>query len=108
MFKLIKEFFVGKPTVVEIPAEAPVPVVEIKPETVVVSVSDSTTVSINTQPDTIGLSTPSDSIAWPFPTTPPVEAAVRKKRTTVKPAEPVTTKKPTPFITASNKSRKKK
>ena len=108
MFNSIKEFFVGKPKVEEAPIEEaptkpPVPVVaEIKPETVVISVSDSMNVSVGSQSDTITFP-PADSGVWPFPTTPPIEAEVKKKRT------PVTGKKPTPAITATKtKPRKKK
>ena len=114
MFKAIKEFFVGKPKVEEAPIEEaptkpPVPVVaEIKPETVVISVSDSMNVSVGSQSDTITFP-PADSGAWPFPTTPPIEAEAKKKRAPVKREEPVTKKKPTPAITATKtKPRKKK
>ena len=125
MFKSIKEFFVGKPKVEETPApvskvEEPAVVVtepavltpvetvtpvqpvveEIKPETVIISVSDNMNVGLS-PPDTIILTTPTDNITWPFPNTPPVE--VKKKRT------PATGKKPTPAITATKtKPRKKK
>jgi len=59
-------------------------------------------VSVGSQSDTITLP-PADPGAWPFPTTPPVEAEVKKKRT------PATGKKPTPAITATKtKPRKKK
>jgi len=125
MFKSIKEFFVGKPKVEETPVpvskvEEPAVVVtepvvltpvetvtpvqpvveEIKPETVIISVSDNMNVGLS-PPDTIILTTPTDNITWPFPSTPPVE--VKKKRT------PATGKKPTPAITAiKTKPRKKK
>ena len=125
MFKSIKEFFVGKPKVEETPVpvskvEEPAVVVtepavltpvetvtpvqpvveEIKPETVIISVSDNMNVGLS-PPDTIILTTPTDNITWPFPNTPPVE--VKKKRT------PATGKKPTPAITATKtKPRKKK
>jgi len=117
MFKSIKEFFVGKPKVEEpavvvtepavlTPVETVTPVQpvveEIKPETVTISISDNMNVSVGSQSDTITFP-PADSGAWPFPTTPPVEAEVKKKRT------PVTGKKPTPAITATKtKPRKKK
>jgi hypothetical protein len=125
MFKSIKEFFVGKPKVEETPVpvfkvEEPAVVVtepavltpvetvtpvqpvveEIKPETVIISVSDNMNIGLS-PPDTIILTTPTDNITWPFPNTPPVE--VKKKRT------PATGKKPTPAITATKtKPRKKK
>ena len=125
MFKSIKDFFVGKPKVEETPVpvskvEEPAVVVtepavitpietvtavqpvveEIKPETVVISVSDNMNIGLS-PPDTIILTTPTDNITWPFPNTPPVE--VKKKRT------PATGKKPTPAITATKtKPRKKK
>ena len=125
MFKSIKEFFVGKPKVEETPVlvskvEEPAVIVtepavltpvetvtpvqpvveEIKPETVIISVSDNMNVGLS-PPDTIILTTPTDNITWPFPSTPPVE--VKKKRT------PATGKKPTPAITATKtKPRKKK
>ena len=125
MFKSIKEFFVGKPKVEETPVpvskvEEPAVVVtepdvltpvetvtpvqpvveEIKPETVIISVSDNMNVGLS-PPDTIILTTPTDNITWPFPNTPPVE--VKKKRTSA------TGKKPTPAITATKtKPRKKK
>ena len=116
MFKAIKEFFVGKPKVEEPVVQAPVvvsepaPVVEeIKPETITISVTDSMDVSVNTIPDTITLSTPTDLTTWPFPTVPPVEAEVKKKRTPVKREETATKKKPAPAITATKpKPRKKK
>lgn len=108
MFNSIKEFFVGKPKVEEKPVETPVPlgtettivapvpvVEEIKPEAVVISVSDNMNLSFNTQSDTIILTPPVDPGAWPFPNTPP--------------AERVTKKKPAPAITAvKTKPRKKK
>ena len=125
MFKSIKDFFVGKPKVEETPVpvskvEEPAVVVtepavltpietvtavqpvveEIKPETVVISVSDNMNIGLS-PPDTIILTTPTDNITWPFPNTPPVE--VKKKRA------PATGKKPTPAITATKtKPRKKK
>lgn len=127
MFKSIKEFFVGKPKVEEpvtvttepavvvtepaevvsidtVAAAQPVqPVLEeINPETVTISISDNMNVNIG-PPDTIVLTQATDSITWPFPTVPPVEAEVKKKRT------PATGKKPTPVITATKpKPRKKK
>jgi hypothetical protein len=124
MFKSIKEFFVGKPKVEEpvtattepavvvtepavvasvdtVIAAQPV-VEEIKPETVTISISDNMNVNIG-PPDTIVLTQATDNISWPFPTVPPVEAEVKKKRT------PATGKKPTPAITATKpKPRKKK
>ena len=109
MFKLIKEFFVGKPKVEETPVETPVPVVaEIKPETVVISVSDNMNMSFNTQSDTIILPPVEDTSAWPFPKVVPAESEAKKKRTPVKREEPVTKKKPIPAITANTKPRKKK
>ena len=129
MFKSIKEFFVGKPKVEEVPAEAPykveavsepvpvpvtesvavvepAPVVEeIKPETVFISASDNMNISISTQSDTITLTSPVvDNTVWPFPKAVPEE---KKTRTPVKQKEAVT-KKTTPAITANSKSRKKK
>jgi hypothetical protein len=124
MFKSIKEFFVGKPkveepvvattepavvitepaTVVSIDTVAVAqPVVEeIKPETVTISISDNMNVSIG-QSDTITLTPPTDNTAWPFPTVPPAEVEVKKKRT------PATGKKSTPAITATKpKPRRKK
>ena len=124
MFKLIKEFFVGKPKVEEpvtvtteptvvvtepavtvsvdtVVAAQPV-VEEIKPETVTISLTDNMNVSIG-QPDTITFTPPTDNTAWPFPTVQPVEAEVKKKRT------PASGKKPTPAITATKpKPHKKK
>jgi hypothetical protein len=140
MFKSIKEFFVGKPKVEETPAEVPykveavseptpvvepapapvaepvvlvepAPVVEeIKPETVVISISDNMNVSVNTQSDTITLTPPAtDPTIWPFPKEAPLETEVKKKRTFVKREEPATEKKPTPAIKATKtKPRKKK
>ena len=132
MFKSIKEFFVGKPKVEEPvvqapepapvvePAPAPVaetvvvepaPVVEeIKPETVVISISDNMNVSVNTQSDTITLTPPAtDPTIWPFPKEAPLETEVKKKRTFVKREETATEKKPTPAIKATKtKPRKKK
>ena len=132
MFKSIKEFFVGKPKVeepvVQAPEPAPVvepapvpvaetvvvepaPVVEeIKPETVVISISDNMNVSVNTQSDTITLTPPAtDPTIWPFPKEAPLETEVKKKRTFVKREETATEKKPTPAIKATKtKSRKKK
>jgi len=118
MFKAIKEFFVGKPKVEEPVVQAPeampepvaAPVVEeIKPETITISVTDSMDVSVNTVPDTITLSAPTDTTTWPFPSAPPAETEVKKKRTLVKRQEPATEKKPTPAIKASKtKPRKKK
>ena len=135
MFKSIKEFFVGKPKVEEKPAECPyvaqvaptpepvpapvtepvavvepAPVVEeIKPETVVISISDNMNVSVNTQSDTITLTPPAtDPTIWPFPKEAPLETEVKKTRTPVKQKEAVTTKKTTPAITANSKPRKKK
>ena len=130
MFKSIKEFFVGKPKVEETPVEVPykveavselvpapvaepvvvepTPVVEeIKPETVFISASDNMNISIGTQSDTITLTSPVvDNTVWPFPKAVPEE---KKTRTPVKSKEAVTTKKPTPAITANkNKPRKKK
>ena len=129
MFKLIKEFFVGKPKVEEPVVVATKPVVvtepavtvsvdtvvaaqpvveEIKPETVTISLSDNMNVSIG-PPDTIVLTQVTDSITWPFPTARPVEAEVKKKRTNVKREETATKKKPAPAITATKpKPRKKK
>jgi hypothetical protein len=130
MFKLIKEFFVGKPKVEEpvtvttepavvvtepavtvsvdtVVAAQPV-VEEIKPDTVTISLSDNMNVSIG-QPDTIVLTQATDSITWPFPTARPVEAEVKKKRTVVKREETATKKKPAPAITATKpKPHKKK
>ena len=139
MFKSIKEFFVGKPKVEEpvvqvpevVPAPEPTPVVEpapapvaetvavvepapvveeIKPETVVISISDNMNVSVNTQSDTITLTPPAtDPTIWPFPKEAPLETEVKKKRTFVKREETATEKKPTPAITANKtKTRKKK
>ena len=138
MFKSIKEFFVGKPKVEETPAEVPykeeavsepIPVVEpapapvaetvviepapvveeIKPETVVISISDNMNVSVNTQSDTITLTPPAtDPTIWPFPKEAPLETEVKKTRTPVKQKEAVTTKKTTPAIKANSKPRKKK
>ena len=131
MFKSIKEFFVGKPKVVETPAEVPykveavsepvptpvaepvvvvvepTPVVEeIKPETVFISALDNMNISISTQSDTITLTPPVvDNTVWPFPNAVPEE---KKTRTPVKQKEAVTTKKTTPAITANSKPRKKK
>ena len=131
MFKLIKEFFGGKPKVEETPVEVPYkvepvseptvvvtepavvvsietfgaaqPVVEeIKPETVTISLSDNMSVGLSPA-DTIVLTPATDNITWPFPKAQPVEAEVKKKRTTA------TGKKPTPAITATKpKPRKKK
>ena len=129
MFKSIKEFFVGKPKVEEpvvqapeaVPAPEPTPVAEtvivepapaveeIKPETVVISISDNMNVSVNTQSDTITLTPPAtDPTIWPFPKEAPLETEVKKTRTPVKQKEAVTTKKTTPAITANSKPRKKK
>ena len=125
MFKSIKEFFVGKPKVEEpvvqapeaVPAPEPTPVAEtvavvepapvveeIKPETVVISISDNMNVSVNTQSDTITLTPPAtDPTIWPFPKEAPLETEVKKTRT------PATGKKTTPAITATKpKPRKKK
>jgi len=123
MFKLIKEFFVGKPKVEEpvvVTTEPAVTVTidtvvvaqpaveEIKPEPVVISVSDNMNMSFNTQSDTIILPPVEDTNAWPFPKVVPAESEAKKKRTPVKREEPVTKKKPIPAITANNKPRKKK
>ena len=139
MFKSIKEFFVGKPKVEEpvVQAPEPTPVVEpapvpvaetvvvaetvavvepapvveeIKPETVVISISDNMNVSVNTQSDTITLTPPAtDPTIWPFPKEAPLETEVKKKRTFVKREETATEKKPTPAIKATKtKPRKKK
>ena len=125
MFKSIKEFFVGKPKVeepvVQAPEAVPAPVAEtvvvepaptveeIKPETVVISISDNMNVSVNTQSDTITLTPPAtDPTIWPFPKEAPLETEVKKTRTPVKQKEAVTTKKTTPAITANSKPRKKK
>lgn len=130
MFKSIKEFFVGKPKVEEpvaqapetVPAPEPTPVAEtvvvepapvveeIKPETVVISISDNMNVSVNTQSDTITLTPPAtDPTIWPFPKEAPLETEVKKKRTFVKREETATEKKPTPAIKATKpKPRKKK
>jgi hypothetical protein len=89
----------------------PAPVVEeIKPETVVISISDNMNVSVNTQSDTITLTPPAtDPTIWPFPKEAPLETEVKKKRTFVKREEPATEKKPTPAIKATKtKPRKKK
>ena len=89
----------------------PAPVVEeIKPETVVISISDNMNVSVNTQSDTITLTPPAtDPTIWPFPKEAPLETEVKKKRTFVKRQEPATEKKPTPAIKATKtKPRKKK
>ena len=63
----------------------PAPVVEeIKPETVVISISDNMNVSVNTQSDTITLTPPAtDPGVWPFPKEAPLETEVKKKRTFV-------------------------
>ena len=126
MFKSIKEFFVGKPKVeepvVQAPEAVPAPVAEtvvvepaptveeIKPETVVISISDNMNVSVNTQSDTITLTPPAtDPTIWPFPKEAPLETEVKKKRTFVKREETATEKKPTPAIKATKtKPRKKK
>ena len=129
MFKAIKEFFVSKPKVEEpvvqtpeaVPTPEPTPVSEtvivepapvveeIKPETVVISISDNMNVSVNTQSDTITLTPPTtDPTIWPFPKEAPLETEVKKTRTPVKQKEAVTTKKTTPAITANSKPRKKK
>ena len=122
MFNSIKEFFVGKPKVEEKPVETPVPlgtettivapvpvVEEIKPEAVVISVSDNMNLSFNTQSDTITLTPPAtDPTIWPFPKEAPLETEVKKTRTPVKQKEAVNTKKTTPAITANSKPRKKK
>ena len=130
MFKSIKEFFVGKPKVEEpvvqapeaVPAPEPTPVAEtvivepapaveeIKPETVVISISDNMNVSVNTQSDTITLTPPAtDPTIWPFPKEAPLETEVKKKRTFVKREETATENKPTPAIKATKtKPRKKK
>ena len=124
MFKSIKEFFVGKPKVEEpvvqapdaVPTPNPTPVAEtvivepapvveeIKPEAVVISISDNMNVSVNTQSDTITLTPPAtDPTIWPFPKDAPLETEVKKTRT------PATGKKTTPAITATKpKPRKKK
>jgi hypothetical protein len=89
----------------------PAPVVEeIKPETVVISISDNMNVSVNTQSDTITLTPPvTDPTIWPFPKEAPLETEVKKKRTFVKREETATEKKPTPAIKATKtKPRKKK
>ena len=89
----------------------PAPVVEeIKPETVVISISDNMNVSVNTQSDTITLTPPAtDPGVWPFPKEAPLETEVKKKRTFVKREETATEKKPTPAIKATKtKPRKKK
>jgi hypothetical protein len=89
----------------------PAPVVEeIKPETVVISISDNMNVNVSTQSDTITLTPPvADSSTWPFPKEVPLESEVKKKRTFVKREETATKKKPTPAITANKtKPRKKK
>jgi ADP-ribose pyrophosphatase YjhB (NUDIX family) len=77
---------------------------EIKPETVVISISDNMNVSVNTQSDTITLTPPAtDPTIWPFPKDAPLETEVKKTRT------PATGKKTTPAITATKpKPRKKK
>ena len=130
MFKAIKEFFVSKPKVEEpvvqapevVPTPEPTPVAEtvivepapvveeIKPETVVISISDNMNVSVNTQSDTITLTPPTtDPTIWPFPKEAPLETEVKKKRTFVKREETATEKKPTPAIKATKtKPRKKK
>jgi len=132
MFKLIKEFFVGKPKVEEAPAEVPykveaapapepvpepVAVVEPTPAPVVEPVPvveeiKITTVTLNDQiTDAITITTKSDTIptsVWPFPNAVPAEPEVKKTRTPVKQKEAVTSKKTTPAITANSKSRKKK
>ena len=126
MFKSIKEFFVGKPKVeeivVQVPEAVPAPVTEtvvvepapvveeIKPETVVISISDNMNVSVNTQSDTITLTPPAtDPTIWPFPKEAPLETEVKKKRTFVKREETATEKKLTPAIKATKtKPRKKK
>jgi hypothetical protein len=83
---------------------------EIKPETVVISISDNMNVSVNTQSDTITLTPPAtDPTIWPFPKEAPLETEVKKKRTFVKREETATEKKPTPAIKATKtKPRKKK
>ena len=111
---------VPEPTPAVEPAPAPVaetvvvepaPVVEeIKPETVVISISDNMNVSVNTQSDTITLTPPAtDPTIWPFPKEAPLETEVKKKLTPVKSQEPATDKKLTPAIKVNKtKPRKKK
>jgi hypothetical protein len=114
MFKTIKEFFIGKPKIEEKPTEIIVPnevtvvpdpvIEEIKPDVVTISLSEEIAVSVN--PPTV---THAEPRTWPFPSTPPAEIEVKKKRASnAKREEVVTEKIPVPAIKAPSKPRNKK